>query len=267
MLLKIRHETIYTYSSPALLSTQYLRLLPRNGPLQQVSNWTLETPMPWFITKDMFQNSVAVLTVDKPHTEIRIVAEGVVDVVRDGLATEPDIPLLPLGWFLRDTALTCPDNALRELAEEFAGVISQNHQMGLEQLSARILEYMPYQSGVTDVATSASEALAKGSGVCQDHTHVFLTVCRLLGLPARYISGYLHAVDDSSHVATHAWAEVRLEDGWHGFDISNGNRPGETHVQLAIGLDYMDACPVRGVRRGGADESLKAVAQVWQLNE
>ncbi|MCB6184155.1 transglutaminase family protein [Leeia sp. TBRC 13508] len=267
MALRIRHETVYEYESPVNFSTQYLRLLPRNGPLQQVLHWELSTPQPWFLTRDLFYNQVAVLTIDKPTSKISIVAEGVVDVDRDGLATEPDVPLLPLAWFLRSTDLTEPDQQLRDFAAAHAELIKTNPVAGLEKLSESVLAAMPYRPGTTSVATSASQALAKGSGVCQDHTHVFLTLCRLLNLPARYISGYVYSFDDEAHLASHAWAEVRLADGWHGFDVSNSNRPGETHVQLALGLDYMDACPIRGVRRGGDGEQLKVIANVMLAEE
>jgi transglutaminase-like putative cysteine protease len=99
--------------------------------------------------------------------------------------------------------------------------------------------------------------------VCQDHTHVFLACCRALGLPARYVSGYLYS-QDSEHVASHAWAEVWQDGSWHTFDVTNQTRLPRHHLKLAVGLDYMDACPVRGVRFGGGIESLKAVAEVRQ---
>ena len=79
---------------------------------------------------------------------------------------------------------------------------------------------MPYQPGSTDATFSADEASPSGSGVCQDHTHVFLTCCRHAGLPARYVSGYLYS-QDNSHVAMHAWAEVWIEERWHTFDVTN----------------------------------------------
>jgi transglutaminase-like putative cysteine protease len=95
--------------------------------------------------------------------------------------------------------------------------------------------------------------------VCQDHAQVFLAASRLLGLPARYVSGYLHSPEGNS---SHAWAEAWLGRHWHVFDISNARHPQGALVKLAIGLDYLDACPVRGVRLGGGEERLETVAEV-----
>jgi len=120
---------------------------------------------------------------------------------------------------------------------------------------------MPYVPGSTMVSSTATEAFSAGRGVCQDHTHVFLSCCRVLGIPARYVSGYLYT-NDSSHVASHAWAEVWLGDRWHTFDITNQVCEPTHHLKLAVGLDYLDACPVRGVRYGGGEESMHAFALV-----
>src|SRR5690606_22398794 len=98
-------------------------------------------------------------------------------------------------------------------------------------------------------------------GVCQDHAHVFIACCRAQGIPARYVSGYLHT-DDDEHVASHAWAEAWCGGRWRTFDVTNGLLAPSRHLKLAIGLDYLEACPVRGVRWGGEHESLSAHAAV-----
>ena len=111
-----------------------------------------------------------------------------------------------------------------------------------------------------DVASNAVEAyLAVG---CVRIIPMCSARCRP-GLPARYVSGYLYS-QDSEHVASHAWAEVWQDGSWHTFDVTNQTRLPRHHLKLAVGLDYMDACPVRGVRFGGGIESLKAVAEVRQ---
>ena len=141
-------------------------------------------------------------------------------------------------------------------------------------LAEAIRDRVAYETGVTAVSSTASQALALGRGVCQDHAHLFLAASRELGVPARYVSGYLHP-GDSSHAASHAWAEVRLPDaaptaadgrdashgmagGWLGYDISNQCLADGRYVKLAIGADYLDACPVRGVRTGGGLETMRA---------
>ena len=118
-------------------------------------------------------------------------------------------------------------------------------------------EKMPYTPGITSVESTAAEAFAGGAGVCQDHTHAFLACARSLGVPARYVSGYLYS-DDSEHLASHAWAEAWIDGLWYCFDITNGMSRPQRHLKLAIGLDYLDACPVRGMRRGGGSEQMHA---------
>jgi transglutaminase-like putative cysteine protease len=114
---------------------------------------------------------------------------------------------------------------------------------------------------VTKVDTSAAEAFEAKAGVCQDHTHAFLACARSLHVPARYVSGYLFS-ESSEHLACHAWAEAWIDDAWYSFDVTNGLSKPERHLKLAVGLDYLDACPVRGMRRGGGFEQMHAKAVV-----
>jgi transglutaminase-like putative cysteine protease len=134
----------------------------------------------------------------------------------------------------------------------------------LQSLVEGIRERMPFLPGETQSHTPAADAFAKGAGVCQDHTHVFLSCARQLGIPARYVSGYVyspaHAAD---HVSSHAWAEAWVDGVWYSFDVANAVAANEHHLKLAIGMDYLDACPVRGVRFGGGTESMTAQARVW----
>jgi len=125
---------------------------------------------------------------------------------------------------------------------------------------------MGFQPGETDVYTTATEAFAKKQGVCQDFAHVYLALARCIGLPARYVSGYLHT-HATEHVSSHAWVEVWVNDYWWGLDVANGVEAGHQHLKLAVGMDYLDACPVRGMRTGGGDESLNARANVRQMDQ
>jgi transglutaminase-like putative cysteine protease len=118
-------------------------------------------------------------------------------------------------------------------------------------------EHIAYTPGVTAVDTSAAQAFASRAGVCQDHTHAFLACARSLGVPARYVSGYLYS-DSSEHLSSHAWAEAWIDDAWYSFDVTNQLAIPQRHLKLAVGLDYLDACPVRGMRRGGGCEQMHA---------
>jgi transglutaminase-like putative cysteine protease len=262
MRLDVVHTTHYAYDSPVRASTQYLRLTPRDSPRQSVVSWKIETPGTPTRTTDGYGNVLHVLTLDKPVSEIRIRVSGTVETrIAYDEGADP-APLSPL-VFTRPTALTRADSALAAFADRFrrrAGTPS-----GLGELAAAILKKMPFTPGDTHVSDSAAEAFAVGSGVCQDHTHVFLACCRHLGVPARYVSGYLYS--KGAQVASHAWAEAWTLDRWRSFDIANSRSAGEDHIKLAIGADYLDACPIRGTRIGGGGESMAAVASVAQSQQ
>ena len=133
----------------------------------------------------------------------------------------------------------------------------------LTELMQALRERMQYIKGATQVDTPAVEAFRLGKGVCQDHAHAFIGCCRSLGLPARYVSGYLFTVDGSL-MQTHAWADVWQQGQWLGLDVSNGTLVNETHVRLAHGLDYRSASPVTGSRMGGGIEGMASVVSVNQ---
>ncbi|HET7160218.1 MAG TPA: transglutaminase family protein [Burkholderiales bacterium] len=260
MRISIDHITHYTYEAPVRYSTQYLRLSPQSGAHQRVIDWSLETPGTPIELRDGYGNTLHVLTLDDPVTEIVIRARGVVETsaTADKRATEPRLsPLL----FLRPTPLTRAEGGMLEFAERFrdrAGTVP-----GLRDLAAAVLDKLPFLPGVTEVHSTATEAFDAGNGVCQDHAHVFIGCCRHLGVPARYVSGYLYSVGHAeSVVASHAWAEAWVGNRWHSFDITNSRAQGEHHIRLAIGADYLDASPVRGVRHGGGEETMVTHALV-----
>lgn len=260
MHLVISHETIYRYDTPVARSTQYLRLTPQSDARQRVLRWELGLPARASESRDAYGNVMHVLTLDRPGQEIHLQARGEVDT-EDGPPRPDAQDELPAPLFLRESPLTQPDAALREFVQRCAGLPGTLEPLqALHTLMPALGEHMPYTPGVTDAATPAAQAFASRLGVCQDHAQVFVTCARLLGLPARYVSGYLAA--DAEHVASHAWAEVRLAEGWLGFDVSNQCLADGRYVKLAIGADYLDACPVRGMRLGGGGEVLHTLVQV-----
>jgi transglutaminase-like putative cysteine protease len=128
----------------------------------------------------------------------------------------------------------------------------------LHEIMLAIADDVEYTKGETHVHTTGAEALEQGSGVCQDHAHVFCAVCRTLGIPARYVSGYLsHGAGHEAHASSHAWADAYVEDlGWVSFDPSNRTGATEAYIRIATGLDYAEAGPIRGVRSGGGVETM-----------
>jgi transglutaminase-like putative cysteine protease len=260
MRVTIVHETVYRYESPAHYSVQYLRLSPRSSARQKVLSWKLDTPVPARHWVDTFGNDAHLLVVDRPHAEIRVRARGEVDVV-DASAPEDTGPQA-VDVYLRMTPLTTPDAPLSCFAADFAPAVEKDREAAVEKLMLALRDRIEYKAGVTHAATSAADAFSRGAGVCQDHAHVFLACCRTLGVPARYVSGYLGA-ERNAQLASHAWAEAwHPTSGWRGYDVANKTSPGLRHVRVAAGLDYLDACPVRGYRRGGRGESMAVEVQV-----
>jgi transglutaminase-like putative cysteine protease len=258
--ISIDHTTRYVYEVPVRYSTQYLRVVPQSSARQKVIEWRLDTPVPATEVRDGYGNILHVLTIDQPVREIVIRSAGVVETSAAIDEASDEAPLSPL-VFLRPTALTRPERPLVELAEAFRP--KAETVAGLQELGAAVLARLPFRHGVTEVHSTAAEALGAGNGVCQDHAHVFITCCRHLGIPTRYVSGYMYSPGPSqTAVASHAWAEAWLTGRWRSFDVTNGRPAGERHIRLAVGADYLDACPVRGVRSGGGEEQMIASALV-----
>jgi transglutaminase-like putative cysteine protease len=193
---------------------------------------------------------------------VEVVAEGVVEtqdaagVVR-GLGRSRAHAV-----FLRDTPLTEPDPAVRALGDRARATAEAEGPLStLHALMRGVAGAVEYRPGATDASTPAARALALGAGVCQDHAHVFISAARCLGLPARYVAGYLLARDDDvvELHETHGWTEVWVPDlGWVGFDPSNGVCPTERYVRVAAGLDARGAAPIRGSVTGRSEETLEA---------
>lgn len=268
MLLNIEHHTRYVYSEPVNYTIQQLRLTPQSGHGQHVKRWDIKVNGELNAVEDSFGNITHTLVVDKPHSEIVIIAAGEVETGLTTITQQADASkkeLLPLPIYLRVTPLTLSDEAIRNFAKAFQRPsFSQNS--ALEVMMHALLARVSYIPGVTQVTTSAIEAFQLGQGVCQDHAHVFIACCRSIGLPARYVSGYLFT-EDGSLMQTHAWADVWLQDeGWQSFDVSNGCRTYAVHVRLATGLDYRTASPVSGMRSGGGMEGMASSVVVNQAN-
>lgn len=265
MQLSIRHETRYVYEQTVSYSIQSLKLTPRAEPGQRVVAWRIVTPGERLEQLDPYGNLTHVVTVESPHRELRIVVEGIADIAGDA-ATHGRTPALdgelpPLA-FLAPTPLTRPNDALRALADRHLGRHPPTAQTLLD-LVAGVQKAVVYEPGVTDASHSAVEALDLGVGVCQDQAHVFVASCRAAGIPARYVSGYFYT-GASGEVASHAWADAWLgaDDGWLSVDVTHAATAGAAHCRLAVGRDYLDAAPVRGVRRGGGREHLSVAVRL-----
>lgn len=261
MRLHIRHETVYRYDRQVKHSVQFLRLTPRTEAGQKVLSWELQAPGRRSEQLDAHGNVVHLLTLDTPHEEIRILATGVVDTeVVEHSAPSTRAGLSPLVYAL-ETPLTVADERLKEFATMHGAARMDESQV--MHLAGAIREAMDYVPGATAVSDAGAHAFSLGRGVCQDHAHVMIACCRVQGVPARYVSGYLLSEQDD-HIASHAWVDVWLDPQrrWLAVDVTNRSLGGAHHCRLAVGRDYLDACPIRGVRRGGGAESMHAQVRV-----
>jgi transglutaminase-like putative cysteine protease len=267
MRLTIEHTTHYRFERPAHHSIQYLRLTPRADSSQSVIAWTVTTPGKIKRWVDGFGNVAHVSVQNGVHDEVPVTVRGEVETI-DTCGMLPADDGLPPLMFLRPTRYTDITPTVAAFAEPFReraedeGTIAALHAMMLS-----VHTTLGYRPGLTDVDTTASEALEQGLGVCQDHAHLFIACCRVVGAPARYVSGYLYTeTEQQKTLGSHAWAEAYIDDkvGWVSFDATNSRSATDAYVRLAVAFDYGGAAPIRGVRKGGGIEEMSVLVKVMQ---
>ncbi|HAT30809.1 MAG TPA: transglutaminase [Janthinobacterium sp.] len=269
MQLSILHETRYAYSAALAYTIQQLHLTPRAEPQQRVLSWHLATPGQCHAYTDAYGNLSHMLTINGRHDALAIVARGTVETIypyQGRLLTRETLsPLL----FTVPTRLTAAGPAVLALAggclPDRPTPAATRHLM---RLAEHIVAAVTYQSGATMVTTTADDALQLGRGVCQDHAHLFLACCHAWDIPARYVSGYIDP-ETSGHAASHAWVDAWVEDadfsGWVSIDVTHARLMTDAYCRLAIGRDYDSAAPVRGVRRGGGEETLSVDVHILPI--
>ena len=263
MKLHIRHTTDYRYTEPLRYALQTLWLTPQSGPAQTVNYWSLGAPEKLFTQRDAFGNTISSYTfVGKEADNVRwslVNAAGEVETL--GVAEFNDDETLPHPYFfLRATHLAEPHWELAEFGRRF---IAQSldgtaNLPALLALSRGVADAVSYRKNSTSVTTTALEAFRSGAGVCQDQAHVMVAICRSLGYPARYVSGYFYAANEPD-LASHAWCDVCLDVAtrrWASIDVTHSCLIDQRHVRLAMGTDYNACPPIKGVRRGGGKESM-----------
>jgi len=270
MLLKLTHKTNLTYSELISESVMELRMAPRQEQDQHRLSFTLAIgpPTSAFSYFDWLGNMVHAFTVNPFHKQIRIVATSVVETDRHRVEPERFADTWPIpGGFdytLYDSLqfggpiVDVPE--LRELLE----IVQPTEGMALGELALRMLhlinEKFAYKKGVTNAASPITDVLKKGSGVCQDFSHLMIGLARAAKIPARYVSGLVHpdAQRFRGFTQTHAWCELYFPSaGWIGFDAANNCIVGGNFVKVAIGRNFADVPPNKGLYRGAAKESIE----------
>jgi transglutaminase-like putative cysteine protease len=253
MRLKVRHITHYTYEAQPSYLIQRLHLEPAQFAAQRILRWDVSAPGMEKALRymDGFGNWVHLVTTAPDGNGMEIIAEGEVEVSNAAGVVRGLISQAPEAVFLRRTDWTQVDEALATFAQQFKGkkpVLDTAHAM----MNA-VHSEVRYEVGTSDMHTTAAQAFAEKSGVCQDHAHILIALARQVGIPARYVTGYLVTGIGASSSASHAWAELCVPElGWVGFDAANNQCPTDLYVRVAAGLDAAAVAPVKGTRRGGA---------------
>jgi transglutaminase-like putative cysteine protease len=263
MRLTVSQRIHQTYAEPVLYAIDALRLQPRPYEGMLVLNWRVASrgrALPGHI--DGLGNMVHCHSIAGLHREATITVTGEVETRRNDGLVEGAPETLPPAFFLRATPLTAVDAAIADLAHastRVRGTIEKLHD-----LMQGVRDHLAYRPSAAQDQISAADALRHGTGACQDHAHLFIAGARALGIPARYVSGYLAAGRTGvSGDACHAWAEAFVPElGWVGFDPAHRICPTENYIRVAIGLDCRKAAPVRSVRRGADEESRRVEVRV-----
>jgi len=270
MFYTIRHITRFTYEAPIAESTMEARKQPRSDGTQRCVQFGLATnpTSRVMMYQDHDGNIVHHFNIPGKHSRLTVTAEALVESLpspvppdRLGLNSWPQIHAMTAAGdyfeMLSPSVFARPTEALRALAAELNVSRDEDPLSLLRRLTSDIAERFAYSPKTTRVDSPIDEALAARKGVCQDFAHLLIALGRLAGVPCRYVSGYLfHSRDShdrSADGATHAWAEALLPElGWVGFDPTNNLMAGDRHIRVAVGRDYADVPPTRGVFKGNS---------------
>ena len=275
----IIHDTVFHYDALVTESIMEVRLRPRDDEQQRCQQFNLsitpKTVVHEFI--DSLGNHIHHFDVPAPHQSLLVRAESVVEVwipdprpttmPIDSWQTLEALRTTPLLDMLLPSTFAIASSYLLAFMQQYAFTRESDPLTTIDRIARTLYETITYTPQSTSVDSPIDVVLEQRKGVCQDIAHVMIAICRQLGIPARYVSGYLyHRRDDNdrSHAdATHAWVEAWIPTiGWVGIDPTNNIWTGERHIRMAIGRDYADVPPTRGVYRGNASERLEVAVNV-----
>ncbi len=273
MRLEVRYVNLFSYGDPAWESHNLLRACPSDDEHQQLIGYRVEiTPQTAVHSYvDYWGTRVDEFAVIEPHSFLRVAAESIVDTrpASTPASNPPLDELTALAGDLSTYLRRSPHADWNQLVHDAAvdTVAGTEGVVGAAAaISDAVTASLKYEPGSTYVGMDVADVLALGAGVCQDFSHLGISMCRSVGIPARYVSGYLYAADQSQgtipdeaelSVQTHAWMEVMIPGhGWWALDPTTAQPVGELHVKIGHGRDYEDVMPLRGVYHGGVDHAL-----------
>ncbi|MHB1535072.1 MAG: transglutaminase family protein [Acidimicrobiales bacterium] len=273
--LHIRHATGFRYRGEVTSSYNEARVTPLSTDRQLAVETAVEvTPATrTFRYWDYWGTLVDAFDIHEPHTELSVVGTSVVET------SYPPEPSTAAGWDDlgsgdvggRFAELLAPTPYVPALpGAGFEPDRSRSPAHAVEAAAGWVRGHLRYGKGTTDVGTTAADALRIGAGVCQDFTHLTLALLRGMGIPARYVSGYLHPsecaeVDTVTTGESHAWVEAWTGEWW-GFDPTHQCAVGERHVAVGRGRDYLDVAPLKGVYHGAPAEALTVSVEITRLS-
>lgn len=270
MKLEIVHSTRYRYTGPIAETVMEVRLQPMDGNGQKCIKFGLELShgVKAGTYMDGYGNHVHYFNLVRPHSGLSVIGRSVVET---GLPPGDDPGEELVGDFLRFRPPVNLVEGVQSLADMHAITDRDSPdeiERALDELTLTISREFAYDRTVTNVYSSVDDVLALRAGVCQDFAHLFVAVARAMGVPARYVSGYIHVpTEKSATAASHAWAEAWVPGrGWIGFDATHPIRITEHHVRLAVGRDYTDAAPTRGVYVGSATGTMSISVKTREIS-
>lgn len=279
MFYTLRHVTRFRYNAPISQSVMEVRMQPRTEGNQRCLSFHLAvTPEARVLNYRDFQgNTIHHFDIPGSHRQLSIIAQAQVEVRPP---TPPTTSLPPESWdelsraeydMLLPSHFTHPSPLLDGLAQEMEVQQRDDPLTLLYEINQRMYDAFEYAPDSTKVDSPIDDALSNRMGVCQDFTHIMLALLRPLGIPARYVSGYLFTRNGgtrSTPGASHAWVEAQLPGlGWVGFDPTNNLMADERHIRVAVGRDYADVPPTRGVFKGSAETELSVSVRVTPADE
>lgn len=290
MTYNILHRTLYDYTAPVTVSHHVARLEPRANSVQAQETFSLKIfPEPTLRKDrvDYFGNQLCLFSIQEVHTKLEVISHSRVTVRRD----TPPAPETSPAW--EEVAALFRDPVSPEVVEPYQFVFDSPQVrasfeladyalesfskgtpllVGARELTRRIFTDFKYDSKATTIATPLEEVVEKRRGVCQDFAHLGIACLRSLGLPARYVSGYLRTRPPEGKPrlvgadASHAWFSVFCPSaGWVDFDPTNNVQPGEEHITVAYGRDFGDVSPVAGIITGGGHHAVKVSVDVAEI--
>jgi transglutaminase-like putative cysteine protease len=257
MRLRVTHTTTFQYDEPVSESYVEMRLVPLDAGGQRCESFrlTLDPPGDVRAYVDRFGNGVRHFDTLAPHVRLVVAARSEVLTPEGFFDPARDLSPLDAYDYQEPTAYTPATEAIRALAS--ASVVAGDEMATLRALLSAVHGVLAYTPGATNVKTTADEALSRGGGVCQDFAHLLIAACRSLHLPARYVSGYVFAPRRGTAAASHAWTDVFVAGrGWISVDPTHDTLQTDHHVRLAMGRDYADVPPTRGVYKGAGREEM-----------